>query len=125
MEASKYINKCISNVANNISCPERVACYFDKILTCYIGGSNKFTYDPSDRNIEKYIKDKDYYNFNEFKINTEDLDKIIENIKNPKKKIGVFDIVKEKFGITKKTISKKDMEKITEYERNIKSKSNK
>ena len=119
--ASKYINKKIKNVLNDISCPERVACYLGKDggLICYLNGGDKFIYDPSDRSIEKqdkYILD---FDFNELLIDIDSLDKIINKLQKVNKKQDVHDNIRQKYGITKKTIKKKDLEEISKYEQSI------
>lgn len=126
--ASKYINKKIRNVLNDISCPERVACYLGKDgrLTCYMNGGDKFIYDPKDRSIEKqekYILD---FDFNELLIDIDSLDGIVKNIQKVNKKQDVHGAIREKYKIDKKTIKKKDLEEIAKYEQSLKyeSKSN-
>ena len=118
--ASNYINKCISNVLNDISCPERLACYLkDGRLICFIGGPNSFIYDPINKSIIKKIS-HDIYDFDISKINIEHLDKIICKKSIINKKTDEYSFVRDKYKITKKTLKQKDIEEIVKYEQSLK-----
>lgn len=116
---SDYINKCIKNVLNNISCPERLACFVvENTLVCHIGGSNKFIYDPETKDIVKQLKDAWLYDFNTVKINTDNLDEIFRLKSNTIVKKSNLEEVREKYNISKKRLSQKDYDEILKYENN-------
>lgn len=118
---SKYINKCIRNVLNNISCPERVACYVkDSKLYVYLNGGDKFIYDPSDKTIEKQDEYILGWDFNEFIIDTKSLDQIFEKKQIQVKKKDEHGQLREQFGIIKKRITKKDLDEISKYKQAMK-----
>ncbi len=115
---SKYINICIKNVLNEVSCLERVACYIEKgNLYVYLNSRNILIYDPSDRTIEKEVVDWD---FNEFIIDTNVLDKIFEKLQIKKVKKDEHSQLRDEFGISKKRITKKDLDEISKYKQAMK-----
>ena len=108
----KFINEALSNVLNEVCCTTRVAVYLrDNKLICYLHGGKKVVYDP----VENDITSEDF-KLNQLVLHVEVAKKLYKKLTSIVSEDDQTQILKEKYGITKKRIGEKGLAEIAKYE---------